>query len=94
MKNNGVRLMPNYFKAMFGRRKMSHILHRVFKRYCIPSILQNREVRANISSVIIRIINIEGHSSTSHVLGCASRGLPVQVSQTLRPLETYIVVNF
>jgi hypothetical protein len=43
-------------------------------RIAILSILQNREVRANISSVIIIIINIEEHSTTSHVLGLLSRG--------------------
>jgi hypothetical protein len=42
-------------------------------RIAILSILQNREVRANISSVIIIIINLEGYNLTSQVLGLFSR---------------------
>ena len=56
---------------------MSHVLHCgiVFPNStAILSILQNREVRANISSVIIIIINLEGYNSTSQVLGLFSRG--------------------
>jgi len=33
MKNNGVRLMSNYFKAMFDRGEMSYVLHCVSKPY-------------------------------------------------------------
>ena len=74
MKNNGARLTSNYFKAMFDRGKCLMYCIVFPNRIAILSILQNREVRANISSVIIIIINIEGHSTTSHVLGLLSRG--------------------
>jgi len=65
MNNNDVRIMHNYFKSMLGCREIFTCCTEFLNGSAILFILQNCEIRANISSVIIIIINFKRYSLTS-----------------------------